>query len=283
VWHVKQNNDGTSFLGFEETFQSAKLLDQNHVFVEKGKKVKPISLIYSEQKDFQKQLNQRTKILKEVIDLSQNGVMSNELINLNLGYIQNDIVSDLEDFIVECYLNFLVHVLSNNNPDSINLKPINTDIKLDQISDSCQEFGGGHWLTIQQIIGNIWNKFKFLPFKEKFKRIRDCIDFKYDETKILEISKHIAIRNCIQHHQWELVPDVLRISGMDKIKIENEQGKYNIIKKWEKIELTAEEVSNIIDILLDFVTEYAKHVKKRIKSRMFLHNFEFSGEENKEV
>ena len=29
IWHVKQNNNGTSFLGFQDEWQSARLLDQN--------------------------------------------------------------------------------------------------------------------------------------------------------------------------------------------------------------------------------------------------------------
>ena len=109
-------------------------------------------------------------------------------------------------------------------------------INLDQISETTQENGGSgdHWLTIHQIIGNIWKDFKFLPFKDKFKEIMNCIDYTHDKIKIDEINKHVVIRNCIQHHQWELVEDVLKTFGHDNIRIVNEQGKYNIIKK-EKI------------------------------------------------
>jgi len=273
VWHVKQNNNGTSFLGFYAPIQSAKLLDQNSVFKQDGRDVKPISLIYTEEKNLLLQLKKKKKLLQEVIEHIKSGILSDQLINLTLGYIQNDAISEFNDFIDECYLHYLVHVLSHNNPDSINLKSMSARIGLDQISGKMNDGAGDHWLTIHQIIGDIWKDFKFLPFKDKFKEIMNCIDFKHDPARIADINKHIVIRNCIQHHRWELVDDVLKTIGLDKIRILNDKGKYLTIEKWKLIVLTPEEVNYIIDTLADFCIEYAMYVKERIKSRSFLHNF----------
>lgn len=101
----------------------------------------------------------------------------------------------------------------------------------------------------------------------------NCIDFTHDPARIADINKHIVIRNCIQHHRWELVDDVLKTIGLDKIRILNDKGKYLTIKKWNLIVLTPAEVKYIIDTLADFCIEYTKHVKGRIKERHFLHNF----------
>lgn len=155
VWHVKQSNNGTSFLGFYKPIQSAKLLDQNPVFKKEGRDVKPISLIYTEEKNLLLQLKKKKKLLQEVIEHIKSGTLSDHLINLILGYIQNGAISEFNDFIDECYLRYLVHVLSHNNPDSINLKKRSSWIGLDQISEKMNEGLGGHWLTIHQIIGNI--------------------------------------------------------------------------------------------------------------------------------
>lgn len=275
IWHVKQSNDGTSFLGFKEVIQSARLLEQNKVFKENDHEVKPISLIYTQKKYLLKLLLKKRELLNEIITLSNKEAYSSELKNLTLGYLQNDIISDFNDFIDECYLEFLVHVLSHNNPDSINLRSMSARISLDQISETAQETAGSgdHWLTIHQIIGNIWKDFKFLPFKEKFKEIMNCIEYSHDQGKIADINKHVVIRNCIQHHQWELVDDVLKTIGQDKIRILNEKGKYITIKKWGLITLTIEEVEYLLKIIADFTNEYATYVKTRIKTRSFLHNY----------
>lgn len=273
IWHVKQYNNGTSFLGFKEPIQSARLLDQNVVFKQNDRDVKPINLIYTEEKNLLLQLKKKKKLLQEVIGHVESNILSSELINSTLGYIQNDVMSEFNDFIDECYLQYLVHVLSDNNPDSIKLKSINVRIGLDHISEQ-PSFGiGDNWLTIREIISNIWRDFKFLSFKDKFKEIMNCIDFKYDAKQIADINKHVVIRNCIQHHQWALAADVLKTIGLNKIEILNEKGKYTTIQKWNKIVLTSQEVSSIIDNLAHFCVEYVKHVKHRIKTRHFLHNF----------
>lgn len=272
VWHVKQKNNGTSFLGFNSPIQSAKLLDQNTVFKQDGRDVKPISLIYTEEKNLLLQLKKRKKLLQEVIGHIKSGILSDQLKNLTLGYIQNDVISEFNDFVDECYLQYLVHVLIDNNPDSINLKSMSVRIGLDQISET-NDGVGDHWLTIHQIVGNIWKDFKFLPFKDKFKEIMNCLDFKHDPARITDINKHIVIRNCIQHHRWALAADVLKTIGLDKIRILSDKGKYITIEKWKRIVLTPEEVSYIIDTLSNFCVEYAKYVKSRIKTRNFLHNF----------
>jgi len=273
VWHVKQNNNGTSFLGFSEVIQSARLLEQNRVFRDKGKNVKPISLVYTEEKNMLIQLKKKSRELDEFCALSKKNRISGELKELMLGSLQNEIVSELNDFIDECYLHFLVHVLRDNNPDSIKLRSMSSRINLQEISEDSVDGISNHWLTIHQIISNIWNDFKFLPFKDKFKEIMACIDFNYPPDKISEINKHIVIRNCIQHHKWQLVPDVTRTIGQDKIRILNDQGKHINIEKWKHIGLTVTELKHIIATLEDFCFKYCEYVRARIKERHFLHNY----------
>jgi len=282
IWHVKQSNDGISFIGFHKIIQSAKLLDQNQIFKVEGKDVKPISLAYYAKKGLFRQLKTKKALLLEVADLSVANTFSNNLMNLTLGYIQSDIISEFIDFIDECYLQFLIHVLSHNNPDSIKLRSMSARINLDQISESAQEMGGSgdHWLTIHQIISSIWKDFKFMPFKDKFKEIMNCVGYKHDNREITDINKHVVIRNCIQHHRCQLDADVLKTFGQDKIRILNENGKYNIVKKWDLIILSIAEVNYLLTIVGNFTNQYASYIKERIKDRSFLHNFKEDEIEN---
>lgn len=270
IWHVKQSNDGISFLGFNYEIQSARLLDQNPIFVNEYGEQTPISITRNHEEGFIYQLKEKIELLDEVKVHIDNSTISNKLISLNLGYIQNDIIAELNDFIDECYLEFLVHVLSENNPDGIKLRKMNVKISLDSISQNLSEGISDHWLTIHQIISNIWKDFKFLSFKDKFKEIMQCIDFTYSEKNIREINKHIVIRNCIQHHNGQLEQTSLKGLGLEKIYILGDEGKKIEIKKWKKILLTYTEVKSLIGILSDFCFCYSNHIKQRIKTRHFL-------------
>ncbi|MFW2504618.1 hypothetical protein [Clostridium diolis] len=94
VWHVKQDNDGISFIASERKLFSNRLLE-----------------------------NLR-KQLKEASDLKNDKHLSDKLYNSILVFIQNDIVSNLNVFIDECYLKFLFHIFNCKNVDDLKLKPI---------------------------------------------------------------------------------------------------------------------------------------------------------------
>lgn len=274
IWHVKQDNNGTSFLGFPETIQSARLLDQNNTFNYEGIVYTPIHLISEETKNILNSLEKNKELLTEIKQNSNNGYYSDNLYNLTLGCLQNNIVSELIDFIDYCYLNYLCHVLECNNPDSIKLSSMNVKLNLTQISETTSEIGetSYHWLTIRQIIGNIWKDFKFRQFKDKFKDIVNCVDFDCPQNIKEEIYKHVLIRNCIQHHQWQLDGDSLKNFGKNKITVLNDKGKRIEIREWKKIYLSINEIENLIENVNQFIKQYDGYIKTRIKTRDFLHN-----------
>lgn len=270
VWHVKQDNNGTSFLAFREIIQSAKLLDQNQTYIDDGREMMPVHETYSEEKCLKNDLDNLQLRIQEIKQINDSNVMSKELYQLTLGCIQNELISDFNYFIDECYLEFLQHVLTLNNPSNLKLRTIKSKVNLTGISSTADNMPMDYWLTIQQIISSIWRDFKFMPFKDKFKEITSCVDFKVKQDIKDEINKHIVIRNCIQHHNWELVRDVLNTIGKKEIIIIQDNGESKAYKMWQKVELTYPEVESIINILDEFLTDYSIHVKGRVKSRTFI-------------
>ena len=87
-----------------------------------------------------------------------------------------------------------------------------------------------------------------------------------------EIYKHVLIRNCIQHHQWQLDGDSLKNFGKNKITVLNDKGKRIEIREWKKIYLSINEIENLIENVNQFIKQYDGYIKTRIKTRDFLHN-----------
>lgn len=273
IWHVKQSNNGISFLGFFNPIQSAKLLDQNKYFVDDGKQIKPIHILYNENEWLVIKLQEIGKLLIEIEDSINKNAIKPIINEISLYYIQNEIIGLFSEFIDDCYLNFLIHVLNNNNPDSIKLKSFSVKLDLTSLSETSDKIPGSHWLTINQIISYIWKDFKFQQFKERFNEIQKSIDYIGNKKYIDVIYKHVVIRNCIQHHNCVLEKTTLKPLGANRIEVLDNNGKKVVIKEWEKIIISVNEVKLLNDTIITFVNEYAKYVKERIKERHFLHNF----------
>jgi hypothetical protein len=272
IWHVKQYNNGTSFLGFSSLIQSAKLLDQNKKIKEGDKFIKPISIIDNENENLHLSLDKNESLINEISGYIKKNTISRDIAKISIGFIQNELIALFIDFIDECYLQYLIHVLSSNNPDKLKLKSFNVKLDLSRISE-ISESGTDHWLTINQIISCIWEGFKFLSFKEKFKEIQKCVDFQGNDSLNFEISKHVVIRNCIQHHQWQLDDGTIKTIGVDRINILTEAQKSKTIQVWKTIELSTPEIISLIVKIREFLNLYTSHVKSRVKERHFLHNY----------
>lgn len=272
IWHVKQNNNGTSFLGFESIIQSSKLFEQNRIIKIDDTIVKPMHILFKQEQSIIEQLSKKITLIKEVEKSINQKIISEELSAISLGFIQNQIIADLTDFIDDCYLSFLNHVLSENNRNNIKLQSFNVKLDLKNLSTTSEEITDNHWYTIREIISCIWKNFKFLPFKDKFKEIQKCIGYSINENINYEINKHVIIRNCIQHHQWQLIPDLLDNLGKNKIIIADKYGNKNIeIKRGDIIKLTSYELYLIINKLEKFYLDYTKHIEQRIKTRYLSH------------
>jgi hypothetical protein len=269
VWHVKQNNDGISWLAVPKMLTSSRIVDQNKEIVIGNKIIKSSSIINIHKEIFIKQ----TKEVEEALDEFRNKteIYSPLIKNAILIYAQNKLLSAFVDFLEEVYLQLLIHFIEANNFDQIKLSKINVRIDMKGMHIEDDSFQRDQALTLRMIMKNIWDNFKFLPFKEKLNEIVNSVDFHLNEQDKLAIRKHIYLRNCIQHHNSQVQNDISGSIGRNDIPLLDNNNEVVYIKEWGKIELSLYEVMALKKILADFCKNYETHILGRMTDRSFLH------------
>lgn len=264
VWHVKQDNNGISFLGYEEMEAS---MDKDWRL--KKDQVESVTVTYDITKGCLDSIKKYRSYLDKVADVKANGFLQEELYNILLGAIQNELVATFVDCIDEMYLCFLKHVLDCENTDKLKLRRVNAKLSLNKICSGNGDYVDSY-LIIQHIETAIWKDFKFWPFMEKFNEICNVVDYKCDEEVKLKIKCHIVIRNAFQHSDRQIGPDMMKILGKDAINLLGEKGEKIEVKEWGHIELSVREIESFCDSLEKFITNYEQHINKRMKARYII-------------
>lgn len=264
IWHVKQINDGISFIASEYLIMESKILDQSKEFINEYEKIIPYSMLGNTPEKLIEYLEQKTNEINELINYDD------KYLQKILRYEQNEIITYLYDFIDECYLVLLQHVLLHNNKSGIKLEKENIKLDLKDISDSSFE-DNDQFLTIRKIIRSIWFDFKFKPIKDRIKKIIKPIGIDYNDSNISKIIDHIILRNCIQHHRNILQKDVLDLYGKTSIIINDENNNLKTILCYSEIILNINELIIFIKSACEFIKLYNETVRDKISMRTTLH------------
>ncbi|MGN4542754.1 hypothetical protein [Bacillus cereus group sp. MYBK95-2] len=271
VFHVKQSNNGTSFLASDIELPFEILIEQN-AFQSKIEESNTesthseINIIETDVEFFKKQLlDYKIKIHNELqaVDNLPNTELTDEIKNKILGYNQCMIIQHLHDFIDNCFLSILLEVFNNGNSNNLKLKKSAVKIDLSKHSLKDNKLPNDSWFTIQMIISDIWNSFKFESFNEKLKKIASSFDYKIQHDLKKEMLKHVIIRNCIQHHNCKLEPSSLKSFGYNSISVLNNNNEILEISSWKAIVLSKNELFILINSLLNFVDEFSSHATNR--------------------
>jgi hypothetical protein len=261
IWHVKQSNNGISFLAspYELNFKSFPNDDIDFI----SKKGVPINIVYDDVLQFLERLkNDKNELIS---NYPENKYLEKRL----LYFVQNEIISNFSLFLDDCYLQILLEVLQNDNKSRLKLRKISTKIDLSQFNmDEDGIIGSGsEWLTLQLLIADIWKSYKYEPFETKIGYLFDSVEFKIKAEEKEFLKKHILIRNCIQHHDGELNAHLLKTIGKDSIKIKNSSAKGKEIKKGNEIILSKEEVLLLFEFMNKIVMDFNAQIEKRVKTK----------------
>lgn len=262
IWHVKQDNNGISFLGYMEYVfggEAAALPARPPAAVSETITESHSNYLVEVTEELRGLLHEAERINTET-DFSS-------LYLLTLNSIQNQAVSELNDYIDEVYLEFAEHVLGQNNPDQIRLTKAKINLPLDTISAGIEDGYFDSWLTLKSITSALWKDFKFWPFRNKLKEICSCVGFDCPEEIRSVLWKHIEIRNAIQHHNSEFTKDISRSLGQAYLCIAEDETAFRTINLWQTIELTPYEICLFLDAIKEFVTSYETHISSRMKTR----------------
>jgi hypothetical protein len=268
VWFVKQDNNGTSFIGSSHELVFERLRAQNERSSFYGE-IKRVIIIDSEINGFRNDL----RYFKANLDKISRSTSDIELSQLLIDGLQNRIITKFFEFLGDCYLRYLVHVLSEGNHDNLQLmKTMSINLPLNEMGNEIDSVelddSQNQWLTISRLIRLIWNNYKFLPAKDQLSEFYKAVTYTFDEANNNTIKQHIFIRNCIQHHSGYCTEDVNKMTGFDRLHIKNSKNSTEReVTIGQQINLTIDELDYFIIALNNLLDSYENHVETRMTSR----------------
>ena len=275
VWHVKQSNNGISFLSSRCPLEFNRIEERNRTWPpENGK---PINIIQTSVECLlnrvQNLVEQLTASIRAVETLTDKKVIDSTTEQL-LAHYQGLMVRSHVEFLDDCYLNFLDEVINNGNRSNLTIRK--TTVKVDPnryVPDDDPDYpignDGAQWLTVQGLLSDIWKSFKFEPYKQRLQLLFGSVQYSIDDATRSELVKHVILRNCIQHHEGRLDKDSLRQCGMEKLTLKNGEGQYNL-KAWDEIRFTEEELMSFATTLKTLGIEFSKYIDTRVPERHYL-------------
>jgi hypothetical protein len=273
VWHVKQDNNGTSWLASKFPLDFARLRSQTeenlwetHV---------PVSIVYSDclnlkrgAEQIVRDVGRRLKVLESISDAAVEEIRAELLLSA-----QGEVVAKLQEFLDDSYLQVLMHVLKDGNPSQLQvakcragLNPASYLPATEEESNATEGGDASMWFTIMGLIHDIWRSYKFEPFKEKSRMLYRAFEYSLsDETRQM-LTKHVVLRNCIQHHERQVTADALKDAGVREFEIANDAGDNTKLGPWKSIFFSAAELEKFSRCLDRLADEFEKHVSKRVRS-----------------
>jgi len=279
IWHVKQMNNGISFLASDVALDFDRIAEQNEGFVarEAAPEMVPITIIETVVEWFTRAItNTEGEMRASLAFLSAHvGSGADQIAAHLLFHYQNTLVRLFNEFMDECYLQVLIEAIDSGNPHKIRLRKARVDVDAtsylpepEDPEDVAAAIDASKWFTIKGLISDMWKAYKWEPFKTKSEMLFKSLDYAPDEKDFFEIRKHVVLRNCMQHHEAQLDRDSLRSLGRDKVTI-LDGGKTAIIEVWKPIIMTADELYALLAVMIRFAEVFHSHVATRVPSRNF--------------
>ena len=257
IWHVKQGNNGISFLAYKGKFPFISEDYQPINFVD--------TKLCSDVDGFKNQIKKYQNTL-DLIDLSLN----NDLINITINGFHADIIASFNDFINYFSLEIFHELIMENNPYKIkiNYKP-NFTLSIKNILDNCDGMPDGTYdedFVFQfQLIQSLYDNFKFEPYEERIKMVCKAYDFDFRPKYGCELRKQVEIRNSFQHRDGMLDKKSYQAIG-SRVYILQDDGTRKEIHELQSIELTLAEVKNFLTVLDEFCDDFKAAIKTKYEN-----------------
>jgi hypothetical protein len=275
IWHVKQQNNGISWLLSPEKLDFKRIERQNPWDERLAKKGWiPENIIKTDVETFMLALlGIKQRLIKQMSFISRgtDTEIEKEINSDLLKHHQGQVVANFYTFLDWCYLNLLQEVILEGNRYNIKLQK--SSVKLSLINYrpiDTLDLESSPFFTLSGLVVDIWNAFKFEPINSKFDMLFKSVDFPLVNNLKRQVLKHIEIRNCIQHHNGKLMPESLKHLGVKSLSIKTSNPKKPIIiNESEEIILTESEIVEICDSLLTLSQDFSEHIDVRIPSKVY--------------
>lgn len=271
IWHVKQSNNGVSWIGSLVPLHFSPLADQNQLWESTHV---PVSIVFTCRKHLQKEIKQIVQSLKTKLAALQGTRPDSVRIDIHadlLFHAQSTLIMELQDFLDDCYLEVVQDIIQYGNPGKLKLMKLRTQLNPSKylprdsdVEDYDQE--SAKWFTIKGLIGDLCSSFTFEPYKEKLLLLFKTCGYSVPEHISRMFHKHVQLRNCLQHHDGKVIPHALKECGVQEFAIAKNQGQTLVLKAWDRIELTLEELESLGHQLDALATGFDQHMARATAS-----------------
>jgi hypothetical protein len=271
LWHVKQSNNGLSWIGGDDDLLKLdRLRDQNEKWLGNTHKLAGIMFMSS-----LFLVRSSRRILAEVrghvhelkaLSSSTTSAISQKL----LVVAQGDMTAALNDYLNDCYLEVLLEVFERGNASNLplgkfkaNLNPMRYIPGAEQGVEADED--AGQWFTIKGLVSDIWHSYMFEPYDMRRALLFKSCEFTMDQTIQQELTKHVQLRNCVQHHGGSVTKDALKLAGVSKFVLSTDDGGKLELKGGSKIVFSLTELTSLSRILSRLAVAFDEHTRKRIR------------------
>ncbi len=273
VWHVKQSNNGTSWIASTTPLHFKELAWQNR----KTPKGRPVHILQTNCehitdtiKEMTDKLTKRLSQLKTIEDSKEKDSISSIIIEHTYCLL----VQEFQSFLDDCYLVLLQESMTEGNFFNIKLPLPKAKFSIDTDGIDHPHMMGEdmeNWLIKQQIISSIWKAFMFESFQLRVSAIPKSVGLKWDSRITQHLRTAAVIRNCFQHHFGQLSGDCLKVLGKDVKMISICSGGKEInINKWEMIDIHPDEFLSLCRTITEAVNMLSNHVHEHIRKRYYV-------------
>ena len=269
LWHVKQENNGTSWVGSKYPLDFSRIREQN----EKLGSGTFVSIVYhagkalvENAKSVVAEVGRKTTALANLA-----GSVAADIRNDLLMSAQGELVSELHMFVDQCYLEVLLQVLNEGNPSKLRLGKFRASLNFSYLpaDDGGNEIRDradvAQWFTLKGLISDIWRSFRFEPFTSKTQMLFKACEYKIPEEIRLQVTKHTQLRNCIQHHNRVVTEDALQTAGVKEFVMLTDAGQRVKLAQGAPIVFSLADLKEFCESLVKLATNIDQHMGNRTK------------------
>jgi hypothetical protein len=271
LWHVKQSNNGMSWIGGDNDLLTLyRLRDQNEKWL--GNTHKLVGIMFMSSlflvRSSRRLLAEVRGHVRELKALSSptTSTISQKL----LVVAQGDMISALNDYLNDCYLEVLLEVFERGNASNLllgkfkaNLNPMRYIPGADQGVEADED--AGQWFTIKGLVSDIWHSYMFEAYDTRRTLLFKACEYTMDQSIQQQLTKHVQLRNCIQHHGGSVTNEALKLAGVSKFILSTDDGGKLELKGGSKVVFSLTELATFSRILSKLAVDFDRHTQKRIR------------------
>ncbi|MCX6644914.1 MAG: hypothetical protein NTY09_00935 [bacterium] len=274
LWHVKQKNNGISFIASDRPLEYGPLTQHNWNI--EILKYKACSIT----EDASERLKGKTSAILQELDqsldhLNENGSdpIANNISCSLLIHTQGLLIGALQEYLDQCYLQLLLAAVHSGSKSKIKLKC--TKVKLREVfympNNEDDEFADDPRFKLQLLVSDIWLTYKRESFPEKIDKLFKAVDYALSSEVKGDIKKHVFLRNCVHHHGAKIDKREFDSAGLSSITIKQSNGNLTLLP-WDRINFTREEIHHLCELLFNLADSFNKHCEKNIPAKYFTVN-----------